>query len=118
MISEINNANYTLKYIESDNRIVIKGNLRLQTMEKYDEITGFIIDNVINSKCEIILDLTQLEILNSSGIAALGMFIIKMKENEKKTRIIGSKYISWQVASLSSFREIDDNIVIDFVVQH
>jgi len=118
MKSEIITPDYTLRYIEEEKKIIVRGNLRLASLEKYDEIIEFILHHTMAEASSITLDLTKLETLNSSGIAALGMFIIKMKEKNRFIRITGSRYISWQVISLENFKDIHQNIEIEFVVQH
>jgi len=118
MKSEIKTEDYTVRYIKEEDKIVIRGNLRLVTVEKYDEIIDFILYHTMEESNAAILDLTKLEALNSSGIAALGMFIIKMKDNNRFIKITGSRYISWQVISLENFKDIHKNIEIEFMVQH
>ena len=118
MKTEILAEDYQAYYFREKNCITLQGNLRLGTVEKYDEIIAFILHHVLATDTVISLDLTRLTTLNSSGIAALGMFIIKMKEHDKNIKIIASKYISWQTISLESFKDIHPKIEIEFMVHH
>jgi hypothetical protein len=117
-IMKINDKNYTIEFIPDLNKVIFVGNLRLQSIEKYNEIMEFIVDNVKDSNEPIILDLTNLNFINSSGIASLGMLFIKLREYDTKIRILASKYVNWHVGSLKDFQNINTNIEIDYVVQH
>ncbi len=114
LITEI----YEIHYIKEDNLILIQGNLRLESVEKYDEIICFITENVLSSENPITIDLTRLNTLNSSGIAALGMFLIEMKKYDRDITIIGSRYISWQSISLEGFKDINSRLSVEFIVHH
>lgn len=109
--------NYSVEFDSDDQRIVFKGNFRLKTINNYNEIMLFIL-NCSSYSDKVILDLSQLEFINSSGIASIGLFLIKLKDTEKKIKIIGSKYINWQISSLKDFQQINNNIEVEYIVQH
>lgn len=114
---KIENDNYSVNFIKDENRIIFKGNFRLRTISNYNEIMQFIIENSEGAD-PVILDLANLEYINSSGIASIGLFLIKLKDSEKKIKIIGSRYVNWQIASLKDFQQINNNIEIEYVVKH
>lgn len=114
IISEI----YQIHYLKEDNLILIQGNLRLESVEKYDEIISFITNNVLSSEKTVTIDLTRLNTLNSSGIAALGMYLVEMKKYNRDITLIGSRDVSWQVFSLEGFKEINDRLTVEFIVHH
>jgi len=116
-MSRIENDGYSVEYIGSDDRIVFKGHFRLRTIQNYNEIMHFILEKSSGSQ-NIFLDLSNLEFINSSGIASIGLFLIKLKDSDKKIKIIGSKYINWQIASLKDFQQINNNVEIEYIVQH
>ncbi|HOW82560.1 MAG TPA: hypothetical protein PK573_08375 [Spirochaetota bacterium] len=117
---KINGETYTVEYHKNDNRIAFSGNLRLQTINSYEEIINFTLRFALESNEPLILDFTKLEIINSSGIASLGLFLVKLRdtESEKKLVIHASKYIQWQVSSLNDLRELNDNLDIIYIVHH
>ncbi len=109
---------YSLDFIEDENKIIIKGALRLQTVEKYEEIMNFILKNAYISSEILTIDLTQLSYINSAGIASLGLFFIKLREQDKKIRLLASRHVSWHETSLKDFQIINDNIELEYVVLH
>jgi len=115
---KIENKDYTVIYLEDENRIIVQGNLRLRSVEKYNEIIDFIEGHFSANAEDAVLDLTKLDTLNSSGIAALGLLMIKMRDKKKMVKIIGSRYISWQAMSLENFKDIHSNIEIELIVHH
>ncbi len=115
---KITDDNYTLDYIKNENKIIFKGALRLQTVEKYEEIMNFILKNAYNTDSTLIVDLTQLTYINSAGIASLGLFFIKLREHDKKIKLLASRHINWHETSLKDFQTINDNIELEYVVLH
>jgi len=118
IIMNIDNENYSIEYIDHENMFILKGNLRLQTIDKYNEIMDFITRHAMKSDKPLTLDLTGLTSLNSSGIASLSLFLVNMKKSDKTIKIIGSSYIKWQSLSLTDFKELNSNIDVELIVQH
>ena len=110
--------NYSIEYIDAGNKILFIGNLRLRSVNKYDEILDFILEIAYNTNEPLFLDLTKLGIINISGIAALGMACVKTRNIHKKIVIQASKYIPWQVDTLDDFKMINNEIDIEYVVRH
>jgi len=115
---KIHNNNYSVEFIPEGKKIVFQGNLRLQSIDKYNEIIDFIFTHYNDSEELITLDLTQLSVLNSSGIASLGMFLIRSRETNRKIKILASKYVYWQSLTIEDFKEIHRNLEIEYVVHH
>lgn len=109
---------YTIKSIPEEHKIVISGELKLQTVAKYNEIIDLLLESCISLQDPVILDIRNLAILNSSGIASFGLFVIKMRDTGKKLIIHASKYIHWQVFSLEDFKELNSNLEIEFFEMH
>ena len=110
--------NYSIEFISDLNKVIFVGNLRLQSIEKYNEIMELIIEKTKDSSIPFTLDLTNLNFINSSGIASLGILFIELRKFNKKIKIIASKYVNWHVGSLKDFKNINNNIEIEYVVQH
>lgn len=115
---EIQDKNYTVEYIEEENKITFKGNLRLKSVEEYNQIMDFIFNHSLTSGKILLLDMTKLNVINSAGIASIGLFLIKMREHNKKIKILASKYTHWQAVSLKDFTDINDNLEIEYIVHH
>ncbi len=118
MNNEMNGDGYSLSFFPDDSKLVIRGNLRLDSVYSYDEIVNFVTDAFKRSGGEFHLDLTRLETLNSSGIAALGMFLVKSKEDLRPIKVMGSRYITWQAMSLESLKDLRSNLSIEMIVEH
>jgi hypothetical protein len=115
---KMSDVNYSVEFIKTDNKVIFKGNLRLQSVEEYNEIMDFVFNCAINSETILLIDMTQLSVINSSGIASLGLFLIKMRDYQKKIKILASKYVHWQSVSLKDFKEINEDVEIEYVVHH
>ena len=109
---------YTINRVPEDNKIIISGQLALQTVTNYNEIIEFLLGSIDDSDKDVILDISNLTILNSSGIASFALFIIKMRETEKKLIIYASRYIQWQVYNLEAFKELNSNVFIEYITVH
>jgi hypothetical protein len=109
---------YSIEFNSALRRIEIIGQLRLNSINKYDDIVTFLLEKTTGSDDELILDLTGLEIMNSSGIASLSLYLIKAKELKRKIRILASKKIHWQALSMEDFEDINENIAVEYVTHH
>lgn len=115
---KIVNTQYSIEYSENDEKIVFSGVLRLQTIDSYNEIMDFIIKCSINSRQKLILDFSNLENINSAGIASISLFFIKLRGTDKKIKILSSALVPWQKITLKDFQYINSNIEIEEIIIH
>src|SRR6188474_1812932 len=90
-----------------DANIHYEGTMRLSGTEAYAPILE-LMDDVLRSKPPmIVLDLTELEFLNSSGINLLAKFTIEVRKHAGVGIVVkGAQRIPWQGKSLPNLRKL------------
>lgn len=111
---EIKGENYTVWIDNNHNIVNFIGSLRLGGMEEYAPILN-LLNSAANSNTEsVILNLQNLEFLNSSGISMLSKFVIEMRKRKAENiKIIGSHLIPWQGKSLKNLQRLMPSLVLE-----
>jgi hypothetical protein len=112
---EVIGDEYRVWYKPSDASIFCQGSLRLAGMDEYAPIVD-LLDNVIKEKPQqILLNLCELEFLNSSGINVLSKFVIKIRQQESiKIIVRGSEAIPWQRKSLKNLQRLMSSLTLEW----
>jgi hypothetical protein len=115
---KIDNENYSIEYLDNCNKVIFRGILRHQSIEEYDEISNFLNRYAKNSEEYLIIDISNLSYINSSAIASLCLFFIKIRNTGIKFKILALKFVPWQNDLLSNLQHINENIEIEYIIQH
>ncbi|WNZ43934.1 hypothetical protein Q2T42_19035 [Leptolyngbya boryana CZ1] len=104
---EITSEKYSIEYDETTNTVACRGALRLAGMEDYAPIVQ-LLDQVLQYQpAQLMLNLQELEFLNSSGINVLSKFVLKVRGQENMRLIVqGSTAIPWQERSLKNLQRL------------
>lgn len=100
----IQNENYGIEVKECN--VIIKGVMRLNGTEEYQEILDILHQVVSENKGKILIDLSQLNLLNSSGITALCKFAIHCRKNGLSLSIKWSDSIAWQTNTVKNLQRL------------
>jgi hypothetical protein len=109
----IQDENYQVTYDAAANTICFRGSLRLNGMGEYGPILALLNSANAGGGIPLTLDLTQLEFLNSSGIAMLSKFVIGLRGSDAKLNVIGSNAIPWQGKSLINLKRLMPGLVLE-----
>ena len=111
---EIKTENYKIVYDEVSHNIAFYGSLRLNGTAEYAPITE-LLDNIARQEPEkIILDLKELNFLNSSGISILSKFAINIRRRQNiQMVVIGAKKNPWQGKSLKNLQRLMPSLKLE-----
>ncbi len=94
--------------LEEDNRTVcFKGALRLSGMEDYAPILDLLKSTLVDAVTLVILDLRELDFLNSSGITMFSRFVIEARDHTGiDLQFLTSESIHWHARSLKNLQRL------------
>ena len=106
---EIKTADYTV-WTEGAT-IHYEGTLRLSGTDAYQPILDVMQQVLAEKPSTLVLDLTQLEFLNSSGINLLAKFTIELRKlPDLPVKVLGSTKIPWQSKSLPNLQKLHKGV--------
>lgn len=114
-MNEIHQDDYQVKYDPAAATVVCVGNFRLRGPE-YDEIMTMLNEAADAGHNTLMLDVTGLEFLNSSGINTLSKFVLRMRQQKRSQLLVkGSERHSWQKKSLSNLQRLLPDMQLELV---
>ncbi len=115
-IMEVIQDNYQIIYQPEDSTIHCKGSLRLNGQEEDYKRINHLLEQVIQSEpSTVILNVQELNFLNSLGINMLSKFVIKIRKKKFiKVIVQGAEDTPWQVKSLKNLQRLMPSLSLQF----
>ncbi len=102
----INGDDYSMEFDPATGRVALSGSLRLGGIGEYGPMAD-LLKQAVAQGGPVVLDLTRLEFLNSSGIAMLSRFVIEARNSgTEQLTIVGSSEVPWQGKSLNNLQRL------------
>ncbi len=103
---EIIRKDYQVRYDPQASTVVCSGSFRL-TGDEYASVIEILNAAADAKPCELTLDLTGLQFLNSSGIHTLSKFVLRVRgHNASRVTVRGSSRYPWQQKSLANLERL------------
>lgn len=111
---EIKGENYNVSYDENTCTVNFSGALRLTGLKDYGHILNLLNNTADKEPSKIILNLQELNFLNSSGISMLSKFVIGMRKRKSiQVIVLGSRQIPWQGKSLKNLQRLMPGLTLE-----
>jgi hypothetical protein len=112
-MKNINGESFEVRLEEDTVTVSFKGALRLSGMEDYAPILEMLKGTLINPAAPIVLDLRELDFLNSSGITMFSRFVIEARDRAGvNLQFRASESIPWQARSLKNLQRLMPSLEI------
>lgn len=98
--------------------VFFKGAMRLASLQEYEPISELLnrAAEVVSPPHKLVIDVTALQFLNSSGITMISLFVIAVRNSKKcQLAIRGSRRVAWQSKSLGNFKRLWDDVELSNV---
>jgi hypothetical protein len=106
-MKNINGESFEIRLEEENSTVFFKGAVRLSGMEDYAPILEMLKGTLINPAAPIVLDLRELDFLNSSGITMFSRFVIEARDRAGiDLHILASEAIPWHARSLKNLQRL------------
>ena len=103
----IQGESFEIRLEENNNTVLFKGALRLSGMEDYEPILEMLKRTFAIPLSPIVLDVRELDFLNSSGITMLSRFVIEAREHIGiNLYFFASESVAWHARSLKNLQRL------------
>lgn len=105
-MKNINGESFEVRLDEGNSTVLFKGALRLSGTEDYAPILDLLKETLVSPR-PIVLDLRELDFLNSSGITMLSRFVIEARDrNGINVEFLASESVPWHARSLKNLQRL------------
>lgn len=109
----ITGESYEIRMEDNNSTVFIKGALRLSGVADYLPISDLLKETLVNPTNPVVIDLKELDFLNSSGITMLSRFVIEARNRAGITlHFIACESIVWHARSLKNLQRLMPALVI------
>ena len=113
---QVKGENYNVWFDKNNSAVNFNGALRLTGMQDYAPILQLLNEIAAGEPPNMVINLQDLEFLNSSGISMLSKFIIGMRKKKMvQMKILGSTNIPWQGKSLKNLQRLMPGLTLDLL---
>jgi len=112
-LKNISGESFEIRREDDNSTVVFKGALRLSGTEDYAPILDMLKETLISPARPIVLDVRELDFLNSSGITMLSRFVIEARDRSGiNLEVLASEAIPWHVRSLKNLQRLMPSLTI------
>ena len=106
-MKNIHGESFEIRLEEENSTVLFKGALRLSGTEDYAPILDMLKETLIGPPKLIVLDLRELDFLNSSGITMLSRFVIEARDRAGiDVQVLASESVPWHARSLKNLQRL------------
>jgi hypothetical protein len=112
-LKNIHGESFEILLEEEKSTVLFKGALRLSGTEDYAPILDLLKETLTGSAAPIVLDLRELDFLNSSGITMLSRFVIEARDHTGiDLQVLASEAVPWHARSLRNLQRLMPSLSI------
>jgi len=109
----IKGESFEIRMEDNSSTVFFKGALRLSGVADYLPILDLLKETLVNPTKPVVLDLKELDFLNSSGITMLSRFVIEARDEASiALHFIASESVVWHARSLKNLQRLMPALVI------
>jgi hypothetical protein len=106
-LKNIHGESFDVQLEEENSTILFKGALRLCGTEDYAPILDMLKETLTSPAMRIVLDLRELDFLNSSGITMLSRFVMEARDRPGiDLQVLASEAVPWHARSLRNLQRL------------
>ena len=106
-MKNIHGESFDIQLEEENSTVLFKGALRLCGTEDYAPILNMLKETLASPATPIVLDLRELDFLNSSGITMLSRFVMEARDRPGvDVQVLASESVPWHARSLRNLQRL------------
>jgi hypothetical protein len=106
-LKNIHGESFDIRLEEENATVLFKGALRLCGTDDYAPILDMLKETLASPAMPIVLDLRELDFLNSSGITMLSRFVMEARDRPGiDVQVLASETVPWHARSLRNLQRL------------